>query len=75
MVKAFIFINVDSGEEEEAFKHLRTLPEVKELYSVDGLYDAVAILEANSMDTLKKVIGQKVRAVGTVRSTLTTIVT
>lgn len=75
MARAFVFVNVDSGAEKEVLKQFRALSEVKESYSIYGLYDIVAILETNSMDQLKEAISRKVRTVDRVRSTLTTIVT
>jgi DNA-binding Lrp family transcriptional regulator len=75
MAKVFVFINVDPGAEKEALKQLRALPEVKESYSVDGVYDIVAILETNSMDQLKEAIVRKVCMVDGVSSTLTALVT
>ena len=75
MAKVFVFINVDPGAEKEALKQLRALPEVKESYSVYGVYDIVAILETNSMDQLKEAIVRKVCMVDGVRSTSTALVT
>jgi DNA-binding Lrp family transcriptional regulator len=75
MVKAFVLVNVDLGAEKEALKQFRAFPEVKESYLVYGLYDVVAFLETNSMGKLKEAIGQKVRTVDGVKSTITTVVT
>ena len=74
MPKAFVFMNVDAGTENEVVTALRKVPEVKESYFVYGVYDVVAKIESESMDDLKEVITHKVRSLGKIRSTLTTIV-
>jgi DNA-binding Lrp family transcriptional regulator len=74
MPKAFVFVNVAGGEEDQVLKSLRKLPEVKEAYFVYGGYDIVARVEAESMDRLKEVITWKVRKHDMIKSTLTTIV-
>lgn len=72
--KAFVFMNIDAGAENEILKDLRQVPEVKESYFVYGVYDIVAKIETESMDRLKEVITWKVRRLDKIRSTLTTIV-
>jgi DNA-binding Lrp family transcriptional regulator len=72
--KAFVFMNIDAGSENEILKSLREVPEVKESYFVYGVYDVVAKIETETMDRLKEVITWKVRRLDKIRSTLTTIV-
>jgi DNA-binding Lrp family transcriptional regulator len=74
MPKAFVFLNVDAGSENEILKALREIPEIKESYLVYGVYDIVAKIEAESMDGLEEVITRKVRSLDKIRSTLTTII-
>lgn len=74
MAKAFVLITADIGEEEDVMKDLRALSEVKEAEFVYGVYDIIARIETESLQELKDVIGQKVRQIYSVRSTLTMIV-
>ena len=74
MAKAFVFINVEPGSETEVLERLREVPEVRESYFVYGVYDIVAKVEADSMNSLREVITRKVRGLDSVRSTLTTVV-
>ncbi len=74
MPRAFVFMNIDAGAENDVLKSLREVPEVKESYFVYGVYDIVAKIETDSMDRLKEVITRKVRGLDKIRSTLTTIV-
>jgi len=71
---AFVFMNIDAGAEQQVIDELRKVQNVKEAYLVYGVYDAVAKIEAETMDKLKEIVTWKVRRLEKVRSTLTTIV-
>jgi len=53
---------------------LKKIPEVKQIYSVYGVYDYIIRVEADSMEKLKDVISSKVRQVKNIISTLTMVV-
>ena len=72
MVKAFVMLNVDLGCERDVLRELREMDGVVEAYVVDGVYDVVVVLEAESLDDLRNVI-LKVRGMDNVQSTLTMI--
>jgi DNA-binding Lrp family transcriptional regulator len=74
MPLAFIFINAEVGSEDEALKQLRKIEHIKEAYSIYGVYDIVAKVEAETTDRLKEVITSKVRKLRWIRSTLTMMV-
>jgi DNA-binding Lrp family transcriptional regulator len=71
---AFLLINTDLGEGEELENSLKDIPEVREVFSVYGVYDLVVKLEAKTMQQLKDTITTKIRRLNHVRSTLTMIV-
>ncbi|KYH40835.1 MAG: hypothetical protein AYL31_005720 [Candidatus Bathyarchaeota archaeon B26-1] len=71
---AFVLINAEIGSEGEVLKALREVEGVKEAYSVYGVYDIIAKIEADSMDKLKDVVTWRIRRLDKVRSTLTMIV-
>jgi len=71
MPAAFVFINAETGSEDEVLKGLGKIADVKEAYAVYGVYDIVAKVEAETMDKLREAISQKVRKVSGIRSTLT----
>jgi len=54
MIGAFVLITVDIGKEEIVLKYLRRLPYVREAHVVNGVYDVVAKLYAESGGELKK---------------------
>jgi DNA-binding Lrp family transcriptional regulator len=72
MVRAFVMLHVDLGCERDILRELRGMNGVVEAYVVDGVYDVVVVLEAESLDDLRKLI-LKVRCMDNVQSTLTMI--
>ncbi|MEM1538614.1 MAG: Lrp/AsnC ligand binding domain-containing protein [Candidatus Nezhaarchaeales archaeon] len=70
---AFVLINSETGAEEEVLKELVKVDEVKEAYSVYGVYDIIVKVEAPDLDKLKEVVHSKIRRIAKVRSTLTMI--
>lgn len=67
-------INSEIGAEEELLKELREIENVKEAYSVYGVYDIVVRVEADTMERLKEIVTWRIRRLDKVRSTLTMIV-
>jgi DNA-binding Lrp family transcriptional regulator len=74
MPLSYVLINVELGSEEEVLKEVRKVPNVKECHRLYGIYDMVAKVEADSLDTLKQVVTWKIRRLPGVRSTVSTIV-
>ncbi|BEP18154.1 Lrp/AsnC ligand binding domain-containing protein [Pyrofollis japonicus] len=74
MPKAIVLINTEIGADEEVFEKLKTIPEIKAVYMVYGLYDIIAIVESDDMNKLRNIIYNSIRSHGKVRSTLTMIV-
>jgi len=71
---AFVLINAEIGSEGEVLSELRKVEGVQEAYSVYGVYDVVAKVEADSMEKLKDIVTWRIRRLNKVRSTLTMIV-
>ena len=74
VVRAFVFVKVRAGSEMEVLGKLRKFPEVKESYFVYGLYDLVAVVETDSMEHLKDAVTWKIRRLGSVISTITSMI-
>jgi DNA-binding Lrp family transcriptional regulator len=72
--EAFVLITSEVGQEEQVIIDLQAIPEVKESYVVYGVYDVIARVEAESMQSLKDVVGSRIRQLDTVRTTLTMII-
>ena len=74
MPEAFVLISSEVGQEDQVIIDLQAIPEVKESYVVYGVYDVIARVEAESMQSLKDVVGLRIRQLDTIRTTLTMIV-
>ena len=74
MPVAFVLINTETEFMTDVLKALRDVEGVREAYSVYGVYDIVAKVEAESMDKLKDIVTWKIRRLQNIRSTLTMIV-
>ena len=74
MPQAFVLINSEIGAEDELLKELEKLENIKEAYSVYGVYDIIVKVEAETMEKLKEIVTWKIRRLDKVRSTLTMIV-
>ncbi|MCD6089292.1 Lrp/AsnC ligand binding domain-containing protein [Candidatus Bathyarchaeota archaeon] len=74
MPKAFVLINTETGFMNEVLKELSKINGVKEAYSVYGVYDIIAKVEAETMEGLKDIVTWKIRKISNVRTTLTMIV-
>lgn len=73
MPKAYILINTDPEVEEEFIDKLKSIEGVKEVSSVYGIYDFVAIVEAETLEKLKEIITWKIRKLNRIRSTVTLV--
>ena len=74
MPAAYVLVNSEIGTEETVLKDLKKLKNVTEAYTVYGVYDIIAKVEAETMDKLKEIITWNIRRLNKVRSTLTMLV-
>jgi DNA-binding Lrp family transcriptional regulator len=72
---AYVLINYEIGAEQNILNKLKNVPGVVEVSEVNGVYDIVVKIASDTLESLKNTITQHVRAIDTVRSTLTLIVT
>jgi DNA-binding Lrp family transcriptional regulator len=74
LAKAFILINTDTGTEEEVLSELKKIPGVTEAYTIYGVYDLIAKVEADTLDKVKEIVSSRIRRLEHVRSTLSMMV-
>jgi DNA-binding Lrp family transcriptional regulator len=74
MARAFVLINTEAGMEQDVVNQLKNMKTVKEAYTVYGVYDAVAYVEAEKIDDLKNAVSYDIRKLNGVRSTVTMMV-
>ena len=69
--KAFILISCDVGEEKSLYTQLGNIPEIKNRLITYGDYDLVAEFQTDTASQMDEVITNKIRKIGTIRSTIT----
>ena len=75
MPTAYVLINYEIGAEKNILNKLENVPGVIEVSEVNGVYDIVVKIASDTLESLKNTITRHIRAIDTVRSTLTLIVT
>ena len=75
MPTAYVLINYEIGTEQNILNKLKNVPGVVEVSEVNGIYDIVVKIASDTLESLKNTITRHIRAIDTVRSTLTLIVT
>jgi DNA-binding Lrp family transcriptional regulator len=71
---AYVLINYEIGAEQNILNKLKNVPGVVEVSEVNGIYDIVVKIASDTLESLKNTITRHIRAIDTVRSTLTLIV-
>lgn len=73
MTKAYVLLTTDIGCEREICKIVKSIPEVRNAYTLHGVYDLIIDIETDDVDYLKEVIQNRIRSMKKVRSTITMI--
>jgi DNA-binding Lrp family transcriptional regulator len=74
MTSAFLLINSDFLFTEEVTDKLKEIPEIVDIYIVQGLYDIIAKVKLNSEDELKELVSEGIRKVDKITGTVTVII-
>ncbi len=74
MASAFVLIKVENGDVEEIRKQLEEMPEVKEHYSVHGMYEIFSRVEAETITDLQEHVNSTIDKIEGVNTTLTLII-
>ncbi len=70
MAKALVFINTQVGVN-SVVHDLERVKGVSEAYSSKGLYDAVVLVQADSLGEVKEIVSRRIRNMDSVKATLT----
>jgi anthranilate phosphoribosyltransferase len=73
LAKAYVLISTSPGSEGDVFMDLGAIPEVKEAYIVEGIYDLVVGLEAETVEELNDTVSTKIREIENFRSSMTLV--
>lgn len=72
-LEAFVLINVTGDHTKSAYKTITRISGVKEVYTVTGVYDIIAHVESEDINTLSELIVSKIRAIDGVTRTMTCV--
>lgn len=70
MPRAYVFINTKT-DTSNVIKDLKKVEGVSEAHSSRGMYDAVAMVQADSFNQVRDIIAKQIRSIDSVKSTLT----
>jgi DNA-binding Lrp family transcriptional regulator len=70
MPRALVFINTGVNAS-EIVEYLKKVEGVREAHSSLGMYDAVAMVQAESFGEVKEIVSKRIRSLDNVKSTLT----
>ena len=73
MMKAFVLINTELGKEASVVEALSQVAGIEEVFSLYGIYDVIAEVEAESMEKVKEIVFNNIRRLETVKTTITLI--
>ena len=72
-IEAFVLINVTGDHTKSVYKTITRMSGVKAIYAVTGVYDIIAHVESEDINTLSDLIVSKIRAIDGVTQTMTCI--
>ncbi|CAN5464555.1 hypothetical protein BH18THE2_BH18THE2_42490 [soil metagenome] len=73
MTSAFLLINSEFLFTEVSNK-LKEVPEIVDVYIVQGLYDIIAKVKLNTEEELKELVSEQIRKVDRITGTVTVII-
>jgi DNA-binding Lrp family transcriptional regulator len=74
MPTALVCITIDFDSSGEVLSKLRACEGVEEAFMVHGVYDIIAKVNGNTLDTVKRTVTEKIKKIGNVQKTLTMMV-
>ena len=74
MTSAFLLINSEFLFTEEVTAKLKEIPEIIDIYIVQGLYDIIAKVKLNTEEELKELVSERIRKVDKITGTVTVII-
>ncbi len=74
MPTAYILLTTEIGAEKQVLNSLKQIVGVQEAHTLWGVYDIIANVQADDIDSLKTIIDTKINKIGKVNSKLTMII-
>ena len=69
-----VMINCESGAEGRIIDEIKSIPGVKESVRTSGPYDILAMIESNTVESLKEIIENQIRKIPQIRATTTLVI-
>lgn len=73
-MKAYVLVNIHPGSIDEVVRNMRRLPEVVEANATFGPYDAVAVIQADTIGQLGRLVNVRIQSIPGIVETLTCLV-
>jgi len=74
MTSAFLFINAELLFIEDIINKLKEIPEIVDIYKVQGIYDIIARVNLDTEEKLKELISERIRRIDRIIGTVTVII-
>jgi DNA-binding Lrp family transcriptional regulator len=74
VTSAFLLINTEFPFVHDVIGELRKIPEIIDMYRVQGMYDIIAKVKLNTEEELKELVTERIRKVERITGTVTIII-
>jgi DNA-binding Lrp family transcriptional regulator len=74
MTSAFLFINAELLFIEDVMNKLKEVPEIVDVYKVQGIYDIIARVSSDTEEKLKEFVSERIRRIDRITGTVTVII-
>jgi DNA-binding Lrp family transcriptional regulator len=74
VTSAFLLINIEFLLGDDVMIKLRNMPEIVDVYRVQGMYDIIAKVELDSEEELKELVSEHIRKVEGITGTVTIMI-
>jgi DNA-binding Lrp family transcriptional regulator len=74
MTSAFLFINGELLFIDDVLNKLKEVPEIADVYKVQGIYDIIARVNSDTEEILKGLVSERIRRIDRITGTVTVII-
>jgi DNA-binding Lrp family transcriptional regulator len=74
MTSAFLFINAELLFIEDVINKLKEVPEIVDVYKVQGIYDIITRVNSDTEEKLKELVSERIRRIDRITGTVTVII-
>lgn len=74
MTSAFLFINAELLFIEDVASKLKEIPEIADIFKVQGIYDIIVRVNSDTEETLKELVSGRIRSIDRITGTVTVVI-